>query len=193
MKKFILTITLFILIAVSISGSKTCLAQNENNSVNISYEFDTGFCDHLNQFSIEYEYLLKDKRISLFGRYSTADYSIGDTAAYFLGRIGEDGDIKGVDFGFRFYPIGRKRMDRFFFGGAFGLFNNDWKEETSSGYVEGVYSENVARLDTEVGYRFTTGSKRVSITPTAHLGYYFRDKSTLGIYTGISISVGVAF
>lgn len=190
MEKSILIITFFIAITAFISKPETCLA--ENNSINISYGYDTGFWDDLNQFSIEYEYLLKDMRISLFGRYSNADYSIEDTGSSFFGRIGEDGDIKGFDFGFRFYPMGRKRMNRLFFGGAYGFFQNDWKE-SSFGYDQGTYSENVTRLDTEIGYSFNLTPQRVSFIPSAHFGYYFRDRSTLGLYIGISISVGIAF
>jgi hypothetical protein len=185
MKKYILTIVVFIFAAFN-SGPKTCLAETENNAINISYEYGGGFCEELNQFSIEYEHLFKETRISLFGRYSAADYSDGDGGWF---SSGEDGDINGVDLGVRFYPIGGKRMDKLFIGGAFGFFQNDWKES----YSEVTYSENVTRLDTEIGYRFNTKSKRVSITPSGHLGYYSGDDSSLAVYTGISISVGVAF
>jgi hypothetical protein len=194
MKKYILTIVLFIIAAFNL-GPKTCLAETENNSINISYQYGNGFCDDLNQFSIEYEYLLKNSRISLFGRYNTANYSIDDTGPGWFSTIGEDGNFKGFDFGFRFFPIGQKRMDKLFIGGAFGFFQSNWKKN-SYGYEQETYSENVTRLDTEIGYRFNTKSKRVSITPSAHLGYYFRDRNSildLGIYSGISISVGFVF
>jgi hypothetical protein len=190
MKKYILTIALLILITGFVSEPKTCLAETENNSINLSYEYGGGFCDDLNQFSIEFEHLFKETRISLFGRYNMAEY-MKESGTDWL-RSEEDGDIKGVDIGFRFYPIGQKRMDKLFIGGAFGFFQNDWKE----GYVQEqqvTYSESVTRLDTEIGYRFTTKLKRISITPSAHLGYYSGDDSSLAIYTGISISVGFAF
>jgi hypothetical protein len=92
--------TLFILLAEFISEPKTCQAKTENNSINISYEFDSG---------------------------------------------------------------------------------------------PRTYSENVTRLDTEVGYRFNIASKRISITPSAHLGYYFGNSNTLVLYGGISVSLGFSF
>jgi hypothetical protein len=186
MMKHITIIALLILMVIFASGPKTCLAETGNNSISLSYEYGGGFCDDLKQFSMEYEHLFKESRISLFGRYSITDYTGGDSGWFYSGK---DGDINGADLGFRFYPFGQKRMNKLFFGGAFGFFKSDWKEN----YDQVTYSENVTRLDTEVGYKFNTKSKRFSITPSAHLGYYTSDDSPLGIYTSISISVGFAF
>jgi len=170
---------------------ETCLAAT-SNSINVGGGYFSGFCDEAIQGSIEYERLINNSRTGVFARMSVSDYSIDDGGGSFWGRIGEDGTINGIDLGFRFYPIGRGRMNKLFIGGAFGFFQNKWTEN-SYGFNSGEYSSSVTRADTEVGYRFYISSEKVSLIPAAHLGYYFRSSSTLGIYSSVSLSLGIEF
>jgi hypothetical protein len=171
--------------------TNTCYAE-PSNSINFAGGYFTGFCDSAMLGSIEYERLLNNSRTALFARVSASDYSIEDSGSSFWGRIGEDGTINGIDLGFRFYPLGHGRMNKLFIGGAFGFFQNEWTEN-SYGYKSEEYSSSVTRADTEIGYRFNLGSQKVSLIPAAHLGYYFRSGSTLGIYSGASLSLGIEF
>jgi hypothetical protein len=191
MKKYILTIALLILIAGFASGTKICMAETGNDSINLSYRLSrddvSSFYDYGNQFAIEYEYLLKRSIISLFGRLSTVDYKIEETTA----MIGEDGTIRGCDLGMRLYPKGGKRMEKFFVGWSFGFLKKDWNE-INLGFEQGSYSEYIKKIDTEIGYRFYFGSKRISVTPSAYLGYHWGITHD-DIYYGASMSFGYVF
>jgi hypothetical protein len=194
MKKYILTIALLILIEGFASGTKICMAETGNNSINLSYRLsaakvrnDINLYDYSNQVAIEYEYLLKGSKISLFGRFSTADYKKEETV-----DVGEDGTIRGCDLGMRFYPKGRKRMEKIFVGGSLGLLRKDWKD-INLGFEQGPsQSEYIKKIDTEIGYRFNIGSKRISVTPSAYLGYQWRGNMD-DLYYGASMSFGYAF
>lgn len=190
MKKYILIIVLLILIESFTSKPKICLAETGSNSINLSYGYGEGDFEELNQFALEYEHLLKNTKISLFGRCIMADYMIEDNPGWF-GNPGEDGDMKGVDLGLRFYPMGKRRMDKLFISWACGFFQNDWTE-SYSGQIPRKDSKTLYRLDTEIGYRFNIGSKRISIIPSVHLDYY--SKNAWGSINLIgSMSFGFAF
>ncbi len=190
MKKHIITIALLILIESFISETKICLAETGNNSINLSYGYGEGDFKELNQYAVEYEHHLKNTKISLFGRFIISDYEIEDHPGWF-GNPGEDGDLKGGDLGIRFYPIGKKRMDKLFIGGACGFFQNDWTESYGDQFPT-TDSKTLFRLDTEIGYRFNIGSKRISIIPSVHMDYY--SKNSLGSINFIgSIAFGFSF
>jgi hypothetical protein len=202
MKKNILSIIFIIFGIIHIFISEPCLAETKN-SINIGGTYWIGglrlFGDDLtgSLFSLEYERFHSPSKLAILFRLSTANYNRDATPGWF-GNKGEEGKVNGVDFGFRYYPIGHGNMKRLFLGGSIGLSQNEWTRE--SGYYRTKGDSNATKVDTEIGYRFSPHSEKISLMPAVHIGHYsvtnhnFNMDSELdGYYLSLSLSLGFKF
>lgn len=198
MKKYILTIMLFILIIVLFSGPETCRAESEDFPCTFSYGYYGGDGYHVNRISAEIEGIVNESQVSLFLRAGFEFYNIDETEPYYLGSTKKEGIMGGFDLGLRYYPFGQGSMERLFIGSAFGFYGKDTEKEDPPekdppDHDSRDFTANIFRLDTEIGYRFNFGSQRFSITPAVHYGYYWKSNISNATYKGASLSFTVFF
>lgn len=156
-------------------------------------------------FIIEYEHQLTPVT-AFVGRGSGVNYRYND------GHYLEDGRLRGVDFGARYYPAGG--MQGFFVGGGLGYWSEGRTfiqyQNTPSQY-QGKASSYAPRLNVDVGDRIPIRGTSVSIMPEVNLGKFFSPssceitapasqvgmpcsrKSEVNYYVFAGVAVGVAF
>lgn len=122
-------------------------------------------------FIVEYEHQLTPAT-AFVGRGSGVNYRYND------GHYLEDGRLRGVDFGARYYPAGG--MQGFFVGGSLGYWNEDRTfiqyQNTPSQY-QGKASSYAPRLNVDVGDRIPIRGTNVSIMPEVNFGKFFLPSS----------------
>lgn len=155
---------------------------------------------------IEYEHLLSPT-IAVLGRGNGVDYKFDD------GNYREDGTLRGLDIGIRYYPAGN--MHGFFTGGSLGYWNGDWTFIHDMGRPSqylGTAHSNSMRLNFDIGNRTRIRGTNISIMlPDINFGKFFstsscdytapasmvgtpcNQKSEVNAYLFIGIGLGVAF
>lgn len=156
-------------------------------------------------YLIEYEHPLTPT-ISVLGRGSGVNYRFNN------GNYLEDGSLRGLDIGTRYYRAGG--MQGFFVGGSLGYWKGDWtftQDQNTPSQWEGKAKSNSVRLNIEFGDRILVQGTKVSIMPEANLGKFFSShscevtapssligapcsqKSEVNVYLFFGVTVGLAF
>lgn len=133
-------------------------------------------------YTIEYEHRLTPTMVIL-GRGSGVNYT-DDDSDYL-----EDGKLRGVDIGARYYRAGR--MQGFYSGVSLGYWENDWtfiKNRNTTNPLEGEADSHSVRLNVDLGYRIQLRDTNISIMPEVNLGKFFT--STSCDYTAPASLVG---
>ena len=122
-------------------------------------------------YVIEYEHSLTPTT-TILGRGSGVDYKFNN------GNYLEDGRLRGVDIGARYYRAGGKQG--FFMGASLGRWKDDWtftQHQNSPAQWEGTAKSNSVRLNFEFGDRIPIAGTIVSVLPVANLGIVFATRS----------------
>lgn len=122
-------------------------------------------------YVIEYEHSLTPTT-SILGRGSGVDYRFNN------GNYLEDGRLRGLDVGARYYRAGGRQG--FFMGASLGRWKGDWtftQNQDSPAQWEGTAKSNSVRLNIEFGDRIPVEGTKVSIMPEANLGKFFSSRS----------------
>lgn len=122
-------------------------------------------------FMLEYEHQLTHTT-EFLGRGSGVNYR------YDNGHYLEDGRLRGVDVGARYYPAGG--MQGFFIGGTIGYWKQDRtfiKDQSTPDQWQGKANHNSLRLNIDVGDRIPIGGSNVSIMPEVNVGKFFISSS----------------
>ncbi len=122
-------------------------------------------------YVIEYEHPLTPT-MSILGRGSGVDYRFNN------GSYLEDGTLRGLDIGARYYRAGG--MHGFFMGTSVGRWKGDWtftQYQNSPAQWEGKAKSNSVRLNFEFGDRIPVEGTKISIMPEANLGKFFATRS----------------
>ncbi len=122
-------------------------------------------------YVIEYEHSLTPT-ITILGRGSGVDYRFNN------GSYLEDGKLRGVDIGARYYRAGKRQG--FFWGASLGRWKDNWtftQNQNSPAQWEGTAKSNSVRLNFEFGDRIPIEGTRISIMPEANLGKFFASRS----------------
>lgn len=156
-------------------------------------------------YTVEYEHRYSPT-LALVGRGSTVDYTDDDDDYL------EDGTLKGVDIGVRYYRSGR--MQGFYTGGSLGYWTGDWTftdNRNTPAQREGDADSHSVRLNIDLGYRFPIRDTNISIMPEVNLGKFFSSsscdytapaslvdascdqESDVDLYIFAGVNVGVAF
>lgn len=156
-------------------------------------------------YIIEYEHLLTPT-ITILGRGSGVHYRY-DNRQYL-----EDGRLRGMDVGARYYSAGG--MQGFFVGGSLGYWTGDRtfiQYQNTPVQWQGKGNSDSIRLNFDLGDRIQIRGTNISIMPEASLGKYFsslsceatapasrigtpcNQKSEVNYYIFIGMTVGVAF
>jgi len=126
---------------------------------------------HAKIYTIEYEHQLALK-FSILGRGSRVNYKSDD------GVYQEEGKLKGLDLGTRYYPVGD--MHGFFVGASLGYWTGDWTSRQDKGLAtewQDKADSKSLRLNADVGYRLRLLDTKVSIIPQVNLGKFFSSSS----------------
>lgn len=122
-------------------------------------------------YLIEYEHQITPV-IAALGRGSGVKYWFDD------GQYQEDGRLRGLDAGIRYYPAGG--MLGLFIGGSLGYWRGDWtffqNKGTPAGW-QGKAGSNSLRLNFEVGDRIPIPGTSVSVMPELSFGKFFSSMS----------------
>ncbi len=156
-------------------------------------------------YLVEYEHPLTPTT-AILGRGSGVSYR------YNNGNYLEDGTLRGLDVGARYYRAGG--MEGFFVGGSLGYWKGDWtftQNQNTPAQWEGKANSKSLRLNIEFGDRIPIGGTNVSIMPEANLGKFFSSrtceatapssrsgtpcsqKSEVNVYLFFGVTVGLAF
>lgn len=156
--------------------------------------------------TLEYE-SLQSPTTSLLGRVSGVNYHFDDHQHM------EDGHLRGIDIGSRYYPAGRG-MQGFFLGASIGYWHNAWtfnQAQNTPGIWWGTGKFNGARLNFDIGDRILLIGSTVSILPQINLGKFFAaqsctitsppaqvgaycpERAEVNAYLFAGISIGIAF
>ena len=156
-------------------------------------------------YVIEYEHSLTPT-MTILGRGSGVDYRFNN------GNYLEDGTLRGLDVGARYYRAGGMRG--FFTGASIGRWKGDWtftQNQNSPAQWEGTAKSNSVRLNFEFGDRIPVEGTNVSVMPEADLGKFFAtrscqatapssqvgqpcdQKSEVNAYIFLGVAVGFAF
>lgn len=122
-------------------------------------------------YAIEYEHSLTPAT-AILGRGSGVDYKFNN------GSYLEDGRLRGVDIGARYYPAGAKQG--FFMGASIGRWKGDWtfiQYQHTPIQWEGTAKSNSVRLNFEFGDRIRVEGTNISIMPEVDLGKFFATRS----------------
>ena len=126
-------------------------------------------------YTIEYEHRFSPK-MAVVGRGSRVDYTSDDDDYL------EDGTLKGVDIGVRYYSSGR--FQGFYTGGSLGYWTGDWtftQHRRTPAQREGDADSHSLRLNIDLGYRFPIRDTNISLMPEVNLGKFFSSSSC--VYT----------
>lgn len=156
-------------------------------------------------YTIEYEHPLTPT-LAVLGRGSGVNYRYDD------GQYLEDGRLRGMDVGTRYYPAGDMRG--FFLGGGIGYWKGNWtfvQNQSKPTEWRGKGDANSLRLNINVGDRIPIRGTNVSIIPEVNLGKFFassaceytapasrvgtpcNQKSEVNFYLFVGMVVGVEF
>jgi hypothetical protein len=133
---------------------------------------------------LEYEHRLTPTLVIL-GRGSGVNYT-DDDSDYL-----EDGRLRGLDLGARYYRTGQLRG--LYVGASLGYWENDWtfiKNRNSTSPLHGDADSQATRLNIDLGYRFPIRDTNISIMPEVNIGKFFM--STSCDYTAPASQVGAA-
>ena len=122
-------------------------------------------------FTVEYEHTYTPS-VSILGRGSGVNYHYND------GMYKEDGQLRGLDVGFRNYPGGGMRG--FFWGGSAGYWDGNWtftQDQNLPGVWQGKSHTNSLRLGIDIGDRIPIRGSDVSVLPQVNLGKFFSSHS----------------
>ncbi len=118
-------------------------------------------------YILEYE-LAYTPKSTLLARGAGINYHFDD------GRYVENGQLRGVDFGARYYTSGA--MKGFYVGGTFGYWGQDWhfiqNVAQPNGWA-GKATSDALRLNIDIGDRILIPGTRVSIMPQVNVGKFF--------------------
>ncbi len=161
-------------------------------------------CD-ANVYFAEYEHSLTPTT-AILGRIDKVGYKFDD------GNYREDGTLRGMDVGARYYPSGA--MHGFFAGGSLGYWNGDWMFFHAlgrPGQDQGTARTHAVRLNFDVGDRIPIPGSGISIMPEMNIGKFFSSrtcqyvspasmtanqctqKSEVNVYLFVGVAVGTAF
>lgn len=135
-------------------------------------------------YTLEYEHRLTPT-LAIVGRGSGVNYT-DDDSDYL-----EDGKLRGLDIGARYYRAGQLRG--LYVGASLGYWENDWtfiKNRNTTNPLQGDADSYSARLNIDLGYRFPIRDTNVSIMPEVNIGKFFSDSSC--DYTAPASLVGTA-
>lgn len=133
-------------------------------------------------YTIEYERSFTPN-ISLLGRGTGVDYRSDDYDHL------EDGDLRGIDFGMRYYYSGR--MQGYYSGASLGYWEGDWtfvENRNEPFESKGDADSEAVRLNFDLGYRYAIQDSNIAIMPEVNLGKFF--SSTSCDYTAPASLVG---
>ena len=102
----------------------------------------------------------------------------GVSYRYDNGRHLEDGRLRGMDVGARYYPAGS--MQGWFVGGTIGYWNQDQtftQYESTPGQWQGKASHTSPRLNIDIGDRIPIEGSKFSIMPEVNIGKFFMSSS----------------
>ena len=122
-------------------------------------------------YTVEYEHLITPTTVIL-GRGSSVDYT-SDSSDYL-----EDGDLRGIDIGARYYRAGR--LKGLYTGLSLGYWENEWsfiKRRNTSNPVSGEADSFSVRVNLDLGYRMQLRDSNISIMPEINLGKFFTSSS----------------
>ncbi len=197
----------FIPVIIAGTIAQSAAAAEPANSVNLGFGGIVRTMPHCdaNVYMVEYERLYTPT-ITLLGRGNKVDYKFDD------GNYREDGILRGLDFGARYYPSGG--MQGFFTGGSLGYWHSDWSFMHAQGrpnQYQGAARSKALRLNLDLGYRIPIEGTRVSIMPEINIGKFFSSrtceftspaamlgtpcaqKSEVNVYFFLGIAAGFAF
>jgi hypothetical protein len=123
---------------------------------------------------LEYEHPLTSTT-ALLGRGTGVNYRFDD------GNYMEDGRLRGVDAGARYYPSGG--MQGFFVGATFGYWSQDrtfTQYQSTPGQWQGKANHNSLRLNIDIGDRIPIRGTNVSIMPEVNIGKFTTSSSCEG-------------
>ncbi len=161
-------------------------------------------CD-ANVYFAEYEHSLTPNS-TILGRIDKVGYKFDD------GNYREDGTLRGIDLGARYYPSGD--LHGFFAGGSLGYWNGDWMffhALDRPGQNQGTARTHAVRLNFDIGDRIPIPGTTVSIVPQMNIGKFFSSrscqyvspasmvgsactqKSEVNVYLFVGVAVGTAF
>lgn len=196
----------FLIFLVAATVAPAVSGAEPGNSINLGFGGPNPLphCD-VRVNTIEYEHLLTPT-IAVLGRGSVVNYRYDDGAHH------EEGELRGVDVGARYYPSGG--MQGLFMGGSLGYWNGDWtffEDKNNPTALQGQASFKSLRLNIDLGARILIGGTHISIMPQANLGKFFAsnsceatapaslagttcsEKSEANYYLFLGVAVGVAF
>ena len=110
--------------------------------------------------------------LAIVGRGSRVDYTSDDDDYL------EDGTLKGVDIGVRYYRAGR--MQGFYTGASLGYWKGDWTftdNQNTPAQRQGDSDSHSVRLNIDLGYRFPIRDTNISIMPEVNIGKFFSSSS----------------
>ncbi|HEY0634552.1 MAG TPA: autotransporter outer membrane beta-barrel domain-containing protein [Gammaproteobacteria bacterium] len=122
-------------------------------------------------YTLEYEHRITPTMVIL-GRGSGVNYT-DDDSDYL-----EDGRLRGIDIGARYYRAGR--MQGFYTGASLGYWENDWtfiENRNTANPLKGDADTEALRLNIDVGYRFPIRDTNISIMPEVNIGKFFSSSS----------------
>ncbi len=122
-------------------------------------------------YTIEYEQMYSSTW-SVLGRGNGVNYHYDDQQHL------EDGRLRGVDIGARYYPAGSMRG--FFFDTSLGLWHNEWtfmESQRTPSQWQGRGQFNALRLNFDLGGRFPIAGSGVSLMPHITFGHFFSSQT----------------
>ncbi len=119
----------------------------------------------------EYEHSLTPT-LAILGRGSGVEYKFNN------GSYLEDGRLRGIDIGARYYPAGGMRG--WFMGANIGRWKGDWtftQYQNTPIQWQGTARSNSVRLNFELGDRIPLNGTNISIMPEVDVGKFFATRS----------------
>lgn len=161
-----------LVLVVSSTLAQSGTAAEPVNAINIGYGGlnPMPHCD-ARVYTVEYEHLITPAMVIL-GRGSSVKYT-SDSSDYL-----EDGTLRGVDIGARYYRAGR--MQGLYTGVSLGYWENDWsftKNRDAANRIQGEAISYAVRLNLNLGYRIPLHDSAISIMPEINLGTFFTSSS----------------
>lgn len=122
-------------------------------------------------YLVEYEHPLSPT-MAILGRGSGVNYRFNN------GNYLEDGRLRGLDIGARYYRAGG--MQGIFWGASLGYWGGDWtfiQHQNAPYQWQGSATSHSLRLNFELGDRIPIQGTSISIMPEANLGKFFSSRS----------------
>lgn len=181
MKWYLSHSSMFVILSIT---SQQTSANDSLNSINFGFSGVNPMphCD-AKIYTMEYEHQAWPS-IAILGRVSAVDYTSDET------NYVEDGNLQGVDLGFRYYPAAN--MQGFYMGASAGYWTGDWeftKNATKPTYQEGDADSRSLRLNFDIGYRYQIKETNISLMPEIDFGKFFSSSSC--DYTAPAPQIGV--